>query len=740
MLERFLGRRPADSSPRVLVLADNLWISGPGRATVTLCNELVRAGCTVRLHGMLGLSGRFLGRLDPAVVADGDEDVADSITMATETIEKWKPDAVMVNYSPSGLALTMGRKLEGRLPCPVGLFVRAPYLWTELLSHPATISTVDGFLAVSDEIHNWLVDAVGIPEAKVHRVPNLVDCETFSPVEDKPDDGTITALYLGRISPEKHPSLIVKAYRQVASTDPRLRLIMVGGPDSTARGRVSEYHKAMATELARVEHECVECSADGVEVPWRIDATDDVVPWLHKADVLVLASEFEGTPNVLLEAMACGVPVIAPAVGQCKELIHPGDEPSRGLVYSTNMIEPDDGVTGGLAASLSVFIAMGAEKRKQIQNQARRYVEACFSTQAHGASYIRDVLTGIGAEALCARLRAVDAQGGSQPTPGPDRSATGRWRGSLGGKPTYTITGGAGFIGGTLARHLVRTGHRVIVVDDLSTGRLSNLDGLGSGLTFEQLDIADPRSRSVLADAIGRSDGVFHLAAMTSVPRSFRDPDRCHAVNVGGTMEVLAHAGHRRVVMASSSSVYGLTPTPQQEDQAKEGIQLSPYAQAKWTGDVAVREAGGVALRFFNVYGPHQLDDSPYTGVIALWCRALLDGEPVTICGDGMQSRAFVFVTDVVAALVAAMTNEAASGQAFNVGAPVASSLWEVFRVLSDHVQSGSEVVMVPPRKGDIRNSLPDLARIGDVLAWHPRVTLAEGLRTTLRWYSRGGR
>jgi len=156
-------------------------------------------------------------------------------------------------------------------------------------------------------------------------------------------------------------------------------------------------------------------------------------------------------------------------------------------------------------------------------------------------------------------------------------------------------------------------------------------------------------------------------------------------------------------------------------------------------GDRMVREAGGVAMRFFNVYGPRQRDDSPYTGVVALFSRALLDDGVVTICGDGLQSRGFVFVGDVVKALLLAMSTPAAGGEAFNVGSLQATTVWDLYSTLAELVpETQATVEMVDARKGEIRHSGAVIDKAKDVLGWQPRIALRDGLRQTLAWYRRG--
>src|SRR5262245_37943139 len=218
------------------------------------------------------------------------------------------------------------------------------------------------------------------------------------------------------------------------------------------------------------------------------------------------------------------------------------------------------------------------------------------------------------------------------------------------------VTGGAGFIGSHLTRSLVRSGVAVRVLDDLSTGNSHNLADVVDDIEFMPSDVGD---LSAVAAAVSGVDVVFHLAAMVSVPQSVEEPDRCHAVCATGTLNVLqaaAAAGVRRVVYAGSSSAYGDAG----EDAIVETSPLrpmSPYAAAKLSGELycqtwsAISNLETVRLRFFNVFGPNQDPSSPYSGVISIFSKLAMEGGTPTIYGDGLQTRDFIFVEDVVAAL-----------------------------------------------------------------------------------------
>jgi UDP-glucose 4-epimerase len=311
----------------------------------------------------------------------------------------------------------------------------------------------------------------------------------------------------------------------------------------------------------------------------------------------------------------------------------------------------------------------------------------------------------------------------------------------------HLVTGGAGFIGSHLVRALVARGDRARVLDDLSTGRLANLDGLergapGSGAAIEVLegDITDPAAVGAACRGV---EGVFHEAAFVSVPQSLVQPERCYAVNVTGTLRLLEAVRKERVrklVFASSSAAYGESETlPKTEDMTPAPV--SPYAASKVAGEhllAAWARCFGlptVALRYFNVFGPFQRDDSPYTGVIALFAAALLEGRPPTIFGDGGQTRDFTYVQNVVAANLAALDRDLEPGAVINVGAGERVSVAELYAAMGELVGSRVAPILAPPRPGDVRHSLASIERARALLEYEPRVGWRAGLQPTLAWY-----
>lgn len=306
---------------------------------------------------------------------------------------------------------------------------------------------------------------------------------------------------------------------------------------------------------------------------------------------------------------------------------------------------------------------------------------------------------------------------------------------------TCLVTGGAGFIGSHLAERLARDGRRVRVLDDLSTGGRDNLDVLSPlGVEFIEADIRDGRACQLACEGM---DVVFHQAALASVPRSVAEPVLTHEVNVGGTLNVLLaarDAGCRRVVMASSSAVYGEDPNLPRLESARPQP-LSPYAAQKLAaetyGQVFWHSYGfeTVALRYFNVFGPRQDPASQYAAAIPLFMKACLGDERPVIFGDGLQSRDFTYVANVVEANLAAAVAPGAPGLALNVGAGGRITILDLVRQIAGLTgRPGLEPRFEPARAGDVRHSQADLTGCREALGDLPLVSLKEGLEETLRW------
>lgn len=299
------------------------------------------------------------------------------------------------------------------------------------------------------------------------------------------------------------------------------------------------------------------------------------------------------------------------------------------------------------------------------------------------------------------------------------------------------VTGGAGFIGSNLVRALLARGDEVRVLDNFSTGYRRNLDPLDVDLVE-----GDLRSYERVAAAVNGVEVVFHQGALPSVPRSIQDPLTSSAVNVEGTLNVLLaarDAGVRRVVFASSSSVYGGAPgMPKRESQPV--APLAPYAVSKLAAEqycmVANRVFGveTVALRYFNVFGEHQDPLSGYAAVIPKFIRSMLDGERPTIFGDGETSRDFTHVENVVEANLAAAAAPAAAGRVMNVAIGSSHTLNELVRTLRRLLDSDLEPDYASPRPGDVPESLADISLARELIGYEPSVAFEEGLERTIAW------
>lgn len=300
------------------------------------------------------------------------------------------------------------------------------------------------------------------------------------------------------------------------------------------------------------------------------------------------------------------------------------------------------------------------------------------------------------------------------------------------------VTGGAGFIGSHLVDGLLERGARVRVLDDLSTGHRENLAHVADRV---ELIVGDIRDTAVCQRACDGVSFVFHQAALGSVPRSIADPSTSIDVNVGGTTNVFAAARDAkvtRVVYASSSSVYGdSTILPKREGQ--EGLPLSPYALSKKVdeqlSDLFTRCYGMqlVGLRYFNVYGPRQDPNGPYAAVVPRFFDACMVGKAPTIYGDGLQSRDFTFVGDVVRAnLLAASAPASSCGRAYNIGAGGTTSVKELADTICRLTACPVKPVYEPPRAGDVPFSQADVTSARDLIGFEATIQLAEGLERTM--------
>jgi nucleoside-diphosphate-sugar epimerase len=308
--------------------------------------------------------------------------------------------------------------------------------------------------------------------------------------------------------------------------------------------------------------------------------------------------------------------------------------------------------------------------------------------------------------------------------------------------PVYLVTGGAGFIGSHLTEELVRRGDQVRVVDSLITGHRKNLAHL-SGIDFLEGDLAD---LAIAKRAVQGVDYVLHQAAIPSVPRSVEDPITSNRANIDSTLNVLVAARDarvKRVVYAGSSSAYGNTPTlPKHETMPTHP--LSPYALQKLVGEqymqmfTTLYGLETVTIRYFNVFGPRQDPSSPYSGVISIFARALLENKPPTIYGDGEQTRDFTYVANVVDGVLRAVKAPDAAGQVVNVATGSSISLNRLFASMRELFGSRLDVAYGPLRSGDVKDSLADITRARTLLGYEPLVSFEAGLKKTIDWY-RGG-
>ena len=306
----------------------------------------------------------------------------------------------------------------------------------------------------------------------------------------------------------------------------------------------------------------------------------------------------------------------------------------------------------------------------------------------------------------------------------------------------YVVTGGGGFIGSHIVEELLRRNEIVRVIDNFSTGKWENLEPFEGGAEIIEADIAEGKN---LPRFLEGADYVIHQAALPSVPKSILDPVKSHHANVNGTLQLLnasREADVKRVVYASSSSVYGDSPTlPKHEGMMPNP--LSPYGAQKLFAEIYCQvfsRAYGletVSLRYFNVFGPRQDSTSQYSGVLALFIPAVLQSKRPTIYGDGLQSRDFTYVQDVVEANLLACAVPGVAGQVFNVACgdriTVNSMLQQINKITGKDIAP----IYADPRPGDIKHSQADITRAKEHLEYQPKISFEEGLRNTIEWYRR---
>jgi UDP-glucose 4-epimerase len=305
----------------------------------------------------------------------------------------------------------------------------------------------------------------------------------------------------------------------------------------------------------------------------------------------------------------------------------------------------------------------------------------------------------------------------------------------------YVVTGGGGFIGSHIVEELIRRKQTVKIIDDFSTGKRENVEPFRNGVEIIETDLAEARD---LAQVLKGADYVIHQAAIPSVPKSMLDPVKSHSANVDATLQLLVasrDAGVRRVVYASSSSLYGDSPSlPKHEAMMPDP--LSPYGAQKLFSEIYCQvftRAYGletVSLRYFNVFGPRQDATSQYSGVLALFIPAVLKDRQPTIYGDGLQSRDFTYVQNVVEGNLLACTAPGVAGQVFNIACGDRITVNSMLQQINKITEKDIRPVYAEPRAGDIKHSQADVSRAKEFLGYEPKVTFEEGLRHTIEWYS----
>ena len=300
------------------------------------------------------------------------------------------------------------------------------------------------------------------------------------------------------------------------------------------------------------------------------------------------------------------------------------------------------------------------------------------------------------------------------------------------------VTGGAGFIGSHIVEELLRNGATVRILDNFSSGKRENLETFHGNLEILEGDL---REASAVKAAVRDVELVFHLAAFISVPQSMVEPEICFATNVAGTVSLLEaarQANVRKVVLSSSTAVYG-NPERFPTDEETPLRPLSPYALSKQVNELYAHlytktfNLPVTSLRYFNVYGPRQRPDSDYAAAISIFSRQLVNGEPITIYGDGKQSRDFIFVKDVVQANLLAAESKGA-GEAFNICTGEETSLLDLLEELSELSPHQPVVQFEAPRAGDIYRSRGNPNKAASVLGFRSKTSLASGLAQTIEW------
>jgi UDP-glucose 4-epimerase len=304
------------------------------------------------------------------------------------------------------------------------------------------------------------------------------------------------------------------------------------------------------------------------------------------------------------------------------------------------------------------------------------------------------------------------------------------------------VTGCAGFIGSWITQTLIERGSDVCGLDNFETGQRENIAHLAGKFQFIECDLRDAEATARACQGV---DFILHQAALPSVPRSVKDPRSSHTANLDGTFNLLEGAraaGVQRIVYAASSSAYGNQPGfPRVETMVP--MPIAPYPVQKLAGELYMKSywqvygIETVCLRYFNIFGPRQVPDSPYSGVMAKFTLQMMQGERPTIFGDGEQGRDFTYVENAVSANLLALEApvENVAGQTFNVACGERHTLNETFHVLADLIEFKQNPIYAAPRTGDISNSLADISAAREAFNYNPKIGFEEGLRRTVAWY-----
>ncbi|MFA5049542.1 MAG: SDR family NAD(P)-dependent oxidoreductase [Candidatus Micrarchaeia archaeon] len=302
------------------------------------------------------------------------------------------------------------------------------------------------------------------------------------------------------------------------------------------------------------------------------------------------------------------------------------------------------------------------------------------------------------------------------------------------------VTGGAGFIGSHIAERLVADGYKVKIFDNFSTGKEENIEKIKKDIEIIK---GDMQEKEQVWDALKGIDYVFHEAAMTSVEESIKNPARCWKINITGTVHLLNGAvknNVKRVIIASSAAVYGGSmQLPKKEDM--EPNPVSPYGNSKAMNELSAQQYGQsqaldcVCLRYFNVFGPRQDPNSPYSGVISSFIGRMVNDMQPIVYGDGKQTRDFIYVDDVVDANISAMKNPRAPGLTFNIATGKQTSILELVDAINSVINKSIVPHFREDRAGDIKYSYADTIKAKEILEFEAKTLLKDGLRKTIDWF-----